>query len=348
MNLTADSPRDLMPSSPGDRMIVAGQAANHAAQGAAFSDYRSRKAANTLRRQDNDLAIFMQFLERVHLKPGDLANDPKAWRGITWGIVAAFVQWQLKAGYAVSSVNMRLSTVKVYSGLAALACVIPAGELSMIRQVKSYKRTEQVRLDDNRAAVGVPTRKGYKKAAPVSLSKKQAANLLNQPNTPQGRRDRLMIALLLGLGLRVGELASLTVDNIDLTEGAITFYRPKVNKIQTHRLDKVSLAAVREYIESGDAPAIGTIWRQSRKGRGLDSHGLTTRAICKRVRYLGEKIGIEGLSPHDLRHYWATQAARHNTPLDRLQDAGGWASLAMPGRYVEAAKIANDGVRLED
>ncbi|MBC8492724.1 MAG: site-specific integrase, partial [Chloroflexi bacterium] len=51
-------------------------------------------------------------------------------------------------------------------------------------------------------------------------------------------------------------------------------------------------------------------------------------------------------SAHDCRHYWATQAARSGTPIDRLQDAGGWSSPAMPLRYVEAAKIANEGVRL--
>ena len=65
-----------------------------------------------------------------------------------------------------------------------------------------------------------------------------------------------------------------------------------------------------------------------------------------------------GLSAHDLRHYWATRAARSGTPLDRLQDAGGWASPATPAlrraqrgasvplRYVESAKIANQGVLL--
>ena len=57
-------------------------------------------------------------------------------------------------------------------------------------------------------------------------------------------------------------------------------------------------------------------------------------------------IGIEGLSAHDCRHYWATQAARNGTPIDRLQDAGGWSSVAMPMRYIEKAKIANDGVKL--
>jgi len=54
-----------------------------------------------------------------------------------------------------------------------------------------------------------------------------------------------------------------------------------------------------------------------------------------------------GLSAHDCRHTWATLATRSGTPLDRLQDAGGWASPTMPLRYIEVAKIANQGVRLE-
>jgi integrase len=49
---------------------------------------------------------------------------------------------------------------------------------------------------------------------------------------------------------------------------------------------------------------------------------------------------------HDLRHTWATCAARNATPLDRLQDAGGWSSTAMRLRYVEATKVANEGVRV--
>ena len=73
---------------------------------------------------------------------------------------------------------------------------------------------------------------------------------------------------------------------------------------------------------------------------------MSDRAITDRVRALGEEIGIEGLSAHDCRHFWATQAARNGTPVNRLQDAGGWSSPAMPLRYVEAAKVANDGVRL--
>src|SRR5687768_4487690 len=63
----------------------------------------------------------------------------------------------------------------------------------------------------------------------------------------------------------------------------------------------------------------------------------------KRVELLGRKAGVEGLIAHDARHYWATYEARNKTSIDRLMDAGGWNSGAMPLRYIEAARIANEG-----
>ena len=103
-----------------------------------------------------------------------------------------------------------------------------------------------------------------------------------------------------------------------------------------------------------DDVGLGNLWRKSaskqdgkRKAHKLTGQGMTDRALTGRVKVLGEIVGLQGLSAHDCRHYWAIQAARAGTPVDRLQDAGGWNSPAMPLRYVEAAKIANQGVRLD-
>jgi len=54
-------------------------------------------------------------------------------------------------------------------------------------------------------------------------------------------------------------------------------------------------------------------------------------------------VGLANLSPHDCRHYWATQWAGKVDVL-RLQEAGGWNSLAMPRRYVERARNVNEGM----
>lgn len=323
-----------------------GQAANQAAAAHVFSDYQSRKSENTLRRHAGDLAAFADFLEDTGAGCGDLQSDPEAWRGITWGLVTAFLNWQLQKGYAIGTINGRLSTVKVYAKLAAQAGAIEAGDLALIQTVKGYEHKERKHINDKRKAAGMDTRKGAKKADAVSLTPAQADQLLDQPQTDQGRRDRLLLAIMLRLGLRVGEVAALQVADFDLQAGELRFYRSKVNKTQTHKLDALTLEAAREYIAQ-DAPEVGIIWRGSTKGQGLGTQGMSERAITKRVNFLGEKVGAVGLSAHDLRHYWATQAARNGTALDRLQDAGGWSSLAMPGRYIEAAQIANQGVRID-
>jgi integrase len=314
----------------------------------AFGDYQSRKAANTLRRQRADLSLFATYLATVGVEAGDLAADPRSWAGVTWGLVASFVQWMLQQGYAVGSVNVRLSTVKTYARLAAKAGILDAEALALIRTVQGYAHGECRRVDEKREAAGVATRLGRKKAMPVSLDPDQARRLKKQPETPRGRRDALIMALLLDHGLRVGELARLSVGDLDLEAGEVRFYRPKVNKWQTHRLTADTLQAARAYLQR-DAPPLGPLLRASRKGRlgFLAGAGLSARRIAARVKALGRAIHVDGLSPHDCRHYWATQAARCGTPIDRLQDAGGWSSLSMPLHYIRAATVANDGVRLE-
>lgn len=327
---------------------LAGQVANQAAAKGTFTDYQARKADNTNRRAAADLALFAAFLRSAGLTPGDLQTDPAAWHGITWGLVEAFTRWQLLEGYAVGSVNVRLATVKTYAGLALKAGEISPADYALIMTVKGYSHKETKRIDEKREASGQDTRKSTKKAAAVVLTPAQADDLLTRPDTPQGRRDALMLALMIDHGLRVGEVAILAVGDFDLARGELRFYRPKVDKTQTHKLTPRTQAAALAYIQN-DAPALGPVWRAS-AGRGLSGEladqGMSERAITKRVAYLGALAGVAGLSAHDLRHYWATRAARNGTQIDRLQDAGGWNSPAMPLRYVEAAKIANSGVML--
>ena len=332
-------------SEPQTPLALAGQVADKHAAASAFADYQDRMAPNTRARQARDLAVFARFLAAAGVPAvGDLANDVTAWAGVSFGLLEAFVKWQLREGYAVGSVNVRLATVKTFCKLASKAGVIPAESYAMITTVKGLSRKDGHNVDEGREV----SRVGAKKAEAVVIGKAQAAQLKAQPaDTPQGRRDALMMCLFLDHGLRCGELAGLTVAAFDLAGGEFTFYRPKVYKIQTHRMTADTLRAARAYFEAGDAPAVGPLLRGSRKNGRLESAGMSERAITARVAELGRRVGITGLSAHDARHTWATRAARKGTPIDRLQDAGGWASHAMPLRYVEAAKIANEGVILE-
>ena len=69
-------------------------------------------------------------------------------------------------------------------------------------------------------------------------------------------------------------------------------------------------------------------------------------AITARVKKFGEAIGVDGLSAHDCRHFWATDATRNRTDPFALQQAGGWTSMQTVQRYIDVTNIANDGVKL--
>ena len=287
-------------------LAQAGQAANRAATRHLFAEYRQRKAANTIRRQDTDLALFAQYLLDVaDIPTGDLSGDPQAWAGVTWGLVAGFAKWQLDQGYSIGSINVRLSTVKTYCKLAAQAGTLDRAEYAMILTVGGYKHKEGKHVDEIRHAAGTPTRKSTKKAQAILLTQAQAERMkAEHAGDGQGQRDRLMMCLLFDHGLRVGEVTHLTVEDFDLPAGELRFYRSKVDKTQTHRLSNDTLLAARAYFEH-DASTSGPLLRASTRGGRLSEHGMSTRSITQRVRVLGKRLGVEGLSAHDARHYWA-------------------------------------------
>jgi len=324
-----------------------GKIANHLAGLSAFQNYRKRRSSNTQRRQLADLNLFTEYLAGKGFEDRDLYNNPEDWRDITFGLVEGFVKWMVQKSYAVSTINFRLSTVKKYAELAHKATqAIPFQEVVMIKDVKGYSRKESARVNKDREAQGIDTRRGHKKENWVSISKDQARQLKMQPATPQGYRDAVIMGILLDHGLRVGELANLKVDNIDLENNVMKFYRPKTDETNTHELKNGTLKAIRKYLEIANLAKDDFLLCGSDKHGNLTTPGMKTQNITKRVKVLGEQIGIDGLSAHDCRHYYATQMIRNGTPMDVAMSAGGWKTPSMVIRYIEQNKIANAGVNL--
>jgi integrase len=325
-----------------------GQLANQYAAQSAFADYQEGKAKNTLRRQYNDLQVFADYLQAAGIAcdPSALMYDPEAWRsiGVTNGLVKGFVRWMLQSGYAIGSINIRLSTVKVYCALAAGAGAVASHEVPLIDKVTGYRHQEGLNIDTTRKQAGLEVRKGVKKADPISITWEQANKLKHgQPDTPQGRRDALLMCLLLDHGLRCGEVASLRTKDVNLQNGTLIFYRKKVDMTQTHELTRDTLIAANQYLASctpGEYLLMG-----SRKG-GLLQGRMQERSITERACILAERVGVTGVSAHDARHAFVTFALRGGTDLKALQEAGGWKSIAMPARYAAPLKIANKGVVL--
>lgn len=327
-------------------MELVARAANDAAAGHVFADYRARKAESTLRTQAAALALWCDYL----VAAGALGRKQRlgaalfcqsaaqAWMGVSWGLVEGFAKWLLLQGYSVASVNNRLSTVKVYVTLAAKAGIVDHDEAALIRDVRGYSRTEGKRLDERRPV----SRVGRKKAEAVVLTAAQAGMLKSRhPATPQGARDRLLMGLLLDLGLRASEAAALTVESL-AEPGILHVYRQKTDDWARMALTPDLMAALADY----PMPASGQLLQGSRKDGSLTG-GMSRRAIGDRVRVLGRDVlGIETLSPHDLRHTWATRSAQESSPF-ALRDAGGWSNMETPGRYVAAAAVVNEAIVLD-
>ncbi len=160
-------------------------------------------------------------------------------------------------------------------------------QYALIKSVQGYSFKEGKRIDDQRREADLATRKGAKKSGAVSITPKEAAQLMKQPDTPQGHRDSLLMCLLLDHGLRVGEAVILEVKDFDLKVGELTFYRPKVDKTQTHKLTARTLKALQAYVTK-DAPKRGSIWRASaskkdgkKKVGTLTNQGATERGLTQ-------------------------------------------------------------------
>ncbi len=320
-----------------------GAAANHAAAQSVLADYQARKAQETLRRQAADIRLFETYLAQAGLLVSDMASDLASWSGVTWGLVEGFIRWQLKEGYATGSINVHLATIKSYCELASKHGSLAPAAYSLVKTVKGYRASEGRNVDDSRKQVKLETRRpDAKKAEPVSISLEQARRLKSeQPATKKGRRDALLMCLLLDLGLRCGEISDLNVSSIDLQAGTLTFYRHKVHKWQTLNLERDALLAARAYLADCNQGQDKPLFSGPCSGKRI-----CERTINARIGVLGKKIGLDNLSPHDCRHYWATNAVRTGTDTKSLQDAGGWSSPAMPLMYAESSKIANSGVKL--
>jgi integrase len=333
----------------------AAQAADEAAAHHLFRENWSRLSPRTTRRHEGDLALFAMYLGEVRaIDPASVVSvgarlpyQPEAWRNTTWGLVQGFIDWQLNRGFALGSINVRLATVKRYCKLAMTAGTLDPGVFQRISTLRGFGGMAARNVDARRAEQQIPTRIGAKKAAPTPLDEEQVAQLLQQPDTPIGRRDALLLCLLLDHGLRVGEIAGLTMGDLSLATRMLTFYRPKVHLSQAHRLTPETCKAARRYLRfdrAGAAPEAPLLIGGSREGPLEGTFGV--RAMQLRVRQLGQLVGVATLSPHDCRHRWATRAAQAGTPITDLRDAGGWANFDTPSRYVERAKVANAGVRL--
>jgi site-specific recombinase XerD len=171
------------------------------------------------------------------------------------------------------------------------------------------------------------------------LSFDQAQALLKAPDitTFKGLRDRAILAVMLGCGLRRSEVSGLRGDHLVQREGVwfIENLLGKHNRTRTIPLQEWVVQAVLQYIMSftnSNVPSGRLFWSIDRHGNWHSS--ISSQAIWLIVLDYAKKIGVEKLTPHDLRRTYAELLRRSGGNLEEVQALLGHSSLAVTQRYL--------------
>lgn len=170
---------------------------------------------------------------------------------------------------------------------------------------------------DANPLAGFPTVKAAPRKLPVTLDLEQVERLLAGPraDTVLGVRDRALLALLYATGIRASECSSLSCSQVDLRALTITVHG-KGGHERTLPLNEQVAAVLHDYVNARGPALPGAPFFRSRRGRAL-SRG----AVYERVRSWGIRTRIgKPLSPHRLRHTFATHLVRAGIGLVTIRD----------------------------
>jgi len=185
------------------------------------------------------------------------------------------------------------------------------------------------------------------------LSLKQAQSLLNTPDitTVKGLRDRAIIAVLLGCGLRRSEVAALTISHIQQRDGrwCIVDLLGKHGRVRTVPMP----AWVKVATDAWTSPAgvtAGRVFRPVNRGDKLQGDVLSEKVVWQMLRPYAKAAGVPGIAPHDARRSCAKFCRAAGAELEQIQLLLGHASVQTTERYLGTKQnlvhAPNDGIKL--
>jgi integrase/recombinase XerC len=200
-------------------------------------------------------------------------------------------------------------------------------KLSAIRSFLKYLRSQK--LIDRDIGVLVPTPK-TKKPLPQFLKIEEVAELINapDPSTSLGRRDRAIFELMYGCGLRVSETVGLNIADVDFENGWVTVVG-KGSKERTVPFGPPAREALESYVFSrGDSSKDSALFMNFRGTR------LTARSVARILaKHLVRIAAARSISPHGLRHSFATHLLAAGADLRAIQELLGHARISTTQRY---------------
>ena len=271
-------------------------------------------SANTIAAYKNDLQQLADFIGSRGSSDG--------WQSLSRSDIQDFILDLKERGYTETSVARKVAAVRSFFAFLAAEGSITANPTEGLSSPR----------------VG--------KTLPKAISPNEVDELLEQParrSTPEAKRDRAMLELLYATGMRVTELVSLDMENLNLDPSS-PFVRciGKGAKERSIPIHDHALEAVNGYLEDGrpmmvrnhDEPALFV----NRRGERLTRQGfwLILKGYAKSAN-LGD-----GVTPHTLRHSFATHMLRGGMPLRNVQEMLGHANISTTQVYTH---LTSDHVR---
>jgi tyrosine recombinase XerC len=225
--------------------------------------------------------------------------------------VRSFLVFLGKLDYSKSTTARKLATLRSFYKFCLRRSYIESNPLTSIRTPKQEKRL------------------------PKFLEIEQINRLLNTPDdgTLLGARDKAMFEVLYSTGMRVSELVDLNRTDIDETSQCIRV-RGKGKKHRTTPIGPTALSAIRKYVDTRDGDPRNASF--DREALFVNKHGkrLSTRSVRRKLdKYLIE-AGIDpSVSPHTLRHSFATHMLNNGADLRGVQELLGHQSISTTQIY---------------
>ncbi|WP_334027821.1 site-specific tyrosine recombinase XerD [Alteromonas sp. P256] len=272
------------------------------------------------------------FIEMLWLEKGLSEHTQQSYRTDLKKLAIYFNNEGIKDLAVVT--NEQLQDYLAYRYEQGLSSRSTQRALSAIRSFYVFLIAKQVRVDSPVSTLSNPK---TPKSLPTSLSEQQVEDLLAAPLTddPIECRDKSMLEVLYATGLRVSELTGLTMDQISLQQGVVRVVG-KGDKERLVPLGEEAIEWLLVYIKTA-RPMLATkqsdVVFLSRRGQQM-----TRQTFWHRIKYYAVKAGIEQhLSPHTLRHAFATHLLNHGADLRVVQMLLGHSDLSTTQIYTHVA-----------
>lgn len=283
-----------------------------------------------------DLAI-QQFLDHLRVER-ELSVATVAAYGHD---LAAFARFVIARGKAEVGDLRPIEVLDYLSALTAqgMSARSQARALVALRQFCKFLRAERLCDSNPTEEIDLPR---FGRKLPIFLTVDEVDRLLATPDrsSPRGLRDSAMLETLYATGLRVSELVKLRLGDVNLEAGYLVAFG-KGKKQRLVPLGEAAIAAIKTYLESGRAHFIRETTAPSNDELFLTRLGgsMTRQGFWKIITAIARAAGIsKRISPHKLRHSFATHLVERGADLRSVQSMLGHADIGTTEIYTHVSR----------